>query len=454
MASELFSCSKDLASKLVGVADVCKKSVWADSINTIEVYSSVVHLAITIFRGYIKRDDGENHNYAVIEELIRKIPSVFTQLDAWAEVAYACLLDKNTKLLDSILDWHIGPLHAGIEDDEVKNEYLNKLAALYYYKNSYKFFKDLERVSARHQQQCYRSVLDFILTNQHPYDLMADSSKEFIPSYESITNACDIISRLESDVEIYSCIKAIAKKVQDNNHNFNEVARKEIVRLLEVVINKKLPNPEYIKHDGFKIVAQAELLRLSADRVRNATQVNGLINQVPSISNTSDRGYVYALLFEIVDEIQLKSGHGIDRPKLLDNALNTLETLSCDSERLGRLKDICKIIYKARPETAKKMIQDALLRNVDTIRKFEIIEIKRSLFKAAYDLQKEFGKSLMKQVERDAHQLDEWGNEALSMIKDDLKVRDLADEIIHLKKGGESYRRWVIISYFRERVRC
>ncbi len=157
---------------------------------------------------------------------------------------------------------------------------------------------------------------------------------------------------------------------------------------------EKFHNPRFIKHDGFRILTEAQATRLLRDKQADWTP---LINSAKDLSNAADKTFVFTFLAESVH-----AGQNALREELFQVAHETAKTIPATEDRAERLQLLASTMRDFDRTKAKVILKET----VDTVCKIENSEgsqdaIRKSIVDLAYQIDPEYANSLSSLLDQD-----------------------------------------------------
>ena len=199
---------------------------------------------------------------------------------------------------------------------------------------------------------------------------------------------------MDSDSLIYWYIHQVADSFQRGAHanRYTAQHKADIVRRLSLVIDKKFPSAANIRHDGFKIIAQGEVLRIQ--RAKGQPWVD-LVTAALNIPNVSDRAFALAVLAEAMPPKE-----GERRRKLLKQAKELVDTIPAALDRINRYSSIADQAINIDKAFAKTCLQIGMESSVG-LHSEDVLTAQRNLVDLAYRLDPTLAASLASLIDDD-----------------------------------------------------
>src|SRR5262249_24298401 len=116
---------------------------------------------------------------------------------------------------------------------------------------------------------------------------------------------CELLRELDNDATLFGNLKALVSSalLKRGVHQFTENERLELAQRLSEIVEDKFPNPRFIRHEGYRVIAKAQIARLT--RRLHGPQWDELVEAGRRIPNLSDRAFVLANLGELGSDARL-----------------------------------------------------------------------------------------------------------------------------------------------------
>ncbi len=206
-------------------------------------------------------------------------------------------------------------------------------------------------------------------------------------SYEEALDICELLERMEADSPTYynlsNLVDCITWKYKQKP--FSQQQRADIAQRLRQIVDKKFPNPRYITHNGFQILANAHIAKLSRLRPFPWEVLIAAGKQVP---NLSDRVFVLATLCGTCTEVDITA-----RAVLLREAKVMADQIPSMIDRIDRYEAISRIAREVDLAFCKQCIRETV-GNTTKIDDPEADETRRRMVDFAHGIDPELANSL------------------------------------------------------------
>ncbi len=240
------------------------------------------------------------------------------------------------------------------------------------------------------------AVTTFILRKvwiKEPYESKGAISKFHI-NYEEAIDICELINLLDEDALIYAHIENIVNSIlwKHNKSSFTQQQRNDIASRLSGIASRRLPNPRFIKHAGFKIIAEAQICRLTRPRPNPNEQIETTTERVP---NPADRAYILSAIARSDSTLDLAL-----RGACLRKAKVLADQIQCALDRASRYETIAESAAEIDPTLCKDCVREAfgiLPRSDDS----EVRSLKAEIVDFAHQIDPDWAATLAASLDND-----------------------------------------------------
>jgi hypothetical protein len=157
---------------------------------------------------------------------------------------------------------------------------------------------------------------------------------------------------MSQDSRIYSIIVAIADSVGDGNRDrLNRSQRAELARQLEELVAVKFPAARFIRHDGFAVVALAEINRIrDRDALKPMVELSARGRAVP---NVTDRAYILGILASHARSAK-------ERTSLLAEAKAIVDGMPMLADRIDLLYSMSRQLLDIDKRQSEDLLREAM----------------------------------------------------------------------------------------------
>lgn len=318
IVKRLAKSSVEIARAYVDKIVIVKREVFIESGDIALNYISCIYLTMRAFSGLIYKNIYSDDDLTNIIELINDIDSNSEKAKLLSVLAMYFYKYKKQDVGEKIVLERVRPLLDTIKDSDNYNKLVSTISPALYFAHRAIADEILSKLHESYRDDAHYNICKYYLTKTY-YTDPYDDGTGFVYKcmYSDIYNICDVLSKIESDSYIYMLIDDITYTIKKRRDDFTRQQKEEVARKFTEIVNAKLPNPKYIKHDGYKIVSLASIGRISTQ----AVDWDGLIVQSRNVPNLADKALVLAVVYtcmppkqrerypqiptEIVDTIQL-----------------------------------------------------------------------------------------------------------------------------------------------------
>lgn len=329
--------------------------------------------------------------------LINSIPVPEHRMILWCDLGVSLHFKGKRSVAKVICTEFVQPvLHGMYKNNELVRDLLIELAAPFLYLThppSASIF--IEQIKdAQHREIARSDICKTIFRKRSIHDpYKASDTPGYELDAEDIASVLDVLRSMHTDASILAVIEDLCASLSSkkNSAKIRRTQVRDYLNSIDEIIDKKLPDPRNIKHEGYKIAAKAHVLRARAtfetvstgewqdlfrasqaianvaDRVVVTTMVGGCargrgpfsdskwfnavkadIPRIPSYSDRIDRYSWVAELMESIDKQQTVS--------LLKDAMSLSNHLAAESSGLEKQKRILDLAHSVDPTLVDRII--------------------------------------------------------------------------------------------------
>lgn len=425
IVSFISKSSIDKAKYYMEKTESYKNEISIDADSMAFSYISTLQLAARAYSGLLIRKFNSKNDLDRLCTLIDQIPSYGERAKIWGELALRCYkLNKIQEGKAFVID-HVKPLlqHISNIDSQYWNDLIIVLAPSLYLCHGLTAMEEISKLHPAQRDYAYYNICSYILTKHimgNPYD---DSKRNDIyVSFEEILDVCEVLSKMEDDSAIYTIISIISETIYYGKSKYTLQQRSDAINRLMSIIDSKLPCIKNIKHDGYKIVAKAQIARIKR---ANSAEWSKLIDEARKIDNIADRVFILCTIASL-----LPSSGSMNQTQILIEAKNLIEKIPSTLDKISRLKFFASLSWGISGELSRECIQSAMKYAIhgDSL---EYINAQRNLIDLAYRLDPDLASSLASLVDADEARK----NAKINMNKQ-IKINKLKTSTIENSKMG------------------
>jgi hypothetical protein len=287
----------DLARDYLTQTESARKEIAFDANATAWTYQTCLQMAVRAFSGLLPRHVDSESDYARLQDLIEHLPSSGERAMIWAELAQRYFIARRSDDGKRIVTEHVKPLLNAIPDtDESYRAAITVSVAPALYMAHTPTAKELiRRLPQPRRDDALFGIAEFILRKRPLSDPYESHDQGYKVDFEAILNIIEVVREIESDDYVYHFIKGIAQTIvsSSSRDRYTRQQRADIVSRLEEIASAKFPDLKNIRHDGYKIAAQAQIARIQQ---ANSQGWEDILAQAHAIPNRADRAFVLTII--------------------------------------------------------------------------------------------------------------------------------------------------------------
>ena len=410
----LSGVNKKVAKVFFETTEKYKEEIEIDSDVTAETFIFNLRLAIRAFSGLIPTHAYTNADLSRLTNLIDQIPSYGQRAEIWAELALRIYKYKETTQFNRIVTEHVIPLleYIEISNNQYWNDLIISLSPALYYNHKLTTFEIIERLYTDQKDEAYISICNFIITRQTIKEPYSDSKRNgYDIEFIDIVDLCEILTKMKKDSYIYYIIEAISETLHYKKNRFTKQQVADISVKLTKIINDKLPDKSNILHDGYKIIANAQVARFNRSNIQ---YWNDLISSAKMINNLADRSFVLCTIATL-----LPSSSTILAKQILNESKNLIDNIPSIFDRISHYDQLASIAWNLDQVLSKKCLQTAMKIATEN-NDLELIGAQRRIIDLAHRLDTELASTLASLADNDNARVE---------IKENIKMQNRINEL-------------------------
>jgi hypothetical protein len=394
IALNLAPIEKQKAKEYLNNAKSIADSQAIEAEKSIECFIATLKLAIRSYCGLASHHMETKEQITTIGYLINLVPSIGEQVGLWAILALLSYAAKRKDILEIIVQKQIWPVinQFPLGEQQYRASVLKRVAPALFYCHQSRAFEILKTLSPGDLEMALYQICDYTFTKtpwSEPFEFKSPTS--FALAYEEILDICNVIEMLNSDYYIYSIIQNLVESLisRVNKYTITEDQRQNIKNRLRKVVEQKLPDKNNIRHEGYKIIAEAQLMRLEKT---NYSKWVSILNRIDLINNIADQAYVYAVVACCIpiSNVELKNL----RINCIDNSIKKAKTIPSVIDRVDHYIDIAETIEMIDEPTSRSTLREAMKTAVTVDDPEGIYTKQRQIIDVAYKISKDFAEEL------------------------------------------------------------
>ena len=388
--------SNETANKYLNLTEKVKDETSIDTEKTTLSYIACLKLAIRAFAGLLPRNINTSEDMERLTRLINFIPSNLEKASLWGDIAIIFFINNRYDKGKEIVSKYLNPIIIDIHDDDDRYQVITKMAPTLYFAHKQSAIEKIQQMPKCKHDEALSKICDFILQKNLPSDPYESICGDgYILKYEEALDICELLNLMSTDTNIYKYIEDISNSIflKKNKYHFTEQQKIDIATRIEKIILIKLPDPKNIKHDGFKIVALAQVAR-----IQGASSIvwDNLIKLARSIPNTADIAYVLCIIATV-----LPSKLSSKCDEIIKEAIDLVKNINSDIDRTERFESIADMLVTINKGASKECLKlgiETSLRLNDTDL---IYYTQRRIIDLAHKIKPSFAETLIDLVDTD-----------------------------------------------------
>lgn len=359
IANYLSAESKELALNYIDLTNDFRNSNKLNANSTAINHLHCIDYCIRAFAGLLSKKIDTQEDIDRLSYLITSIPSVGHQALLWAEVIMRSYCRNRAELCKDLVKAKLFPLLNALESFTIgyRNSIIASCSPALYCIHQATTLSYIDKMSPRLQEFAAYNICYFMLTKvplSEPYD--KENKEGFELSLDDIYEICRLIDNyIETDNVIYMFVSDICSSIRNRSTIISKPQIADVCERLTTIINKKLPNPKFIKHEGYLILCKVEIVLTQFTKKHDIlSAIDKLIHEANSIPNVSDRAFV---LSQIASKLPRK--HSNKKLEILNDAIKDAENIASIYDRTERYEDIATVAWDIDRVTAKKFFERA-----------------------------------------------------------------------------------------------
>jgi len=396
ITKSLANSSKETAKTYLENTSKYEQETIMGSIVSVHTYLQCIELCLRAFSGLLPKNLNDEDDIKLISELIDSIPSHGEKAMSWSHLAIRFYIDGKLNECRKVISEYVRPQldFLSKKDQKYRSSVIMTVAPALYVAHKSTAIDFLNELNYDEKDHAYKLIADLIFRKQLPTDPMDDSSKRnFILTYEEVRDVLEILESIDSDTLLYDLIHKLVNSVLDNKNKITRQQKTEVENKIKSLLPNKFPNPRNIKHDGYKIIIESQLARLS--NASNDEWTN-LIQRAKKINNTPDQTFTLTML---VSNMSKNKQHKL-REGLLNDIDKLIQQIPSYIDKIDRLYILASIVIDFDKTRCKSYLENAMqLSNNDENE--TVKEIQKDLIDLAHLIEPDFASSLAKMLDDD-----------------------------------------------------
>jgi len=419
----LAEVSKDESMKFLKRAEADRAALDSTNCNLPESFTLCTRLVIASFAGLLNQRLETAQDIAHIKRLISAHPSNEDQAYLWNDLIERCYLENREDLCKEIVETHLRRNIDAIpaEDSGLRNRVVAHVASGLYVGGPIIANEYLKALSAFHFDDACDVICDFLIFKVPSYEPNDDTAVlKNQKSYSDIIFILNVLERCGRDASICNYVEKIVDIICDKGATqwFTNPEKAQIIGRMEKIVEENLPTSRFIKHEGFKLLALAQILKAKKERSKERWQA--LFDRAVLLPNKSDRTFTLAG----IGEANISKDDDLTGQCFLQSR-SIAEQLKIAPERIDRLLNLARDAYGRNMRISKEIVKSvtSYSKCLDGER---YAATQRRIADLAYRIDKDFAVSLASVIDDDPSKR----KQGSRPLKDQLKLLSCRESII------------------------
>ncbi len=318
-------------------------------------YQTCLRLAIRAFAGQLGQGYDAQDDMSRLEHLIERIPGTSLRSQLWAELAMRLFLREHSDDGRRVMGEHVVPLIETRREGPARVHSIISVAPALYRNHKTTALRLFDSLEGYEKDAALIACAEFIMKKCIPSDPYETHEAGYQIAYEDAVDVAELASNISQDNLVYSLIVALGDTLAPSSRfpdGLTEQQKSDVAQMIEDLVACKFPDQENIRHDGYVVASNAQLLRINKGKRQSWIQV---VDRARTIPNRSDRAFVLAIIGQVLPAREARRREDVFR-----EAISVAETIPCTYDRLARLNHLAGKMALKCPELARKCLTNAI----------------------------------------------------------------------------------------------
>lgn len=359
-------------------------------------YRHCLLLVCRTYAGLVKRNLDDPEDLLALERLINRIPSSGEKLGVWTDIGLRLHKLGRMNEARSIGMGFIQKLIA-----EFRSETTDRFRAictacpLLYHVSRATCLDLLSELPPTWKDVALGLISDFIckkLASWEPYE--ARHNEAYALTLDEMKSMCELADMCDSDVLTYWILSKVsaALRSKGSRRQLSGNQRADVISQLRNIAARKFPNPNFITHMGFGVLASAEIAQL--ERFRQS-EWETIERDGSAIGNIADRclvlGYIASKIGKSDPEWALR---------IFNRCESDAESIPSVLDRVGRFESLARESHSLDRDLSRRLYLKALRMTSDESDD-EYEKARKNIIDSAYLVSPELATSLASAMDSD-----------------------------------------------------
>jgi len=293
----------------------------------------------------------EDKHILQFQQMIDHLNSESLSIVLWSKIALEYLFSDQKDEYNRIVGKYIS-----ISIDNL-SQYLQRYVLFHsaparYLSEGLKFLDSLISYGELFKNNCIDNISKAILYKSPYIEHFDSNSQNFSINNEVTNHLCQLMLASSDDNFIFNTIEIICLNFEDNRNNFSEEQKKYLWEQLISIIDSKLPSPNGIQHNGYKVACKCCLMGL-APSVGKQISNEEILKEIDLIDNVADKSFLF---FEYAKWVK-KNDRCID---ILRQGYTCAKGINSLNDKLSRLSFCLEVGFSRTKSTAKSLAKETI----------------------------------------------------------------------------------------------
>ncbi|WP_433970336.1 hypothetical protein [Tunturiibacter gelidiferens] len=409
-----------------------------------DAYRHCLLLACRGYAGLVKRRIDDVEDLRELGDRIKRIPSALESLSVWSDLALRILKLGRTEEARQIGTDYIQKLIAQFRPATTDRYRAIALAMPLLFNTTRATARELlSELPIYWKDIAIGQLVEFICKKLPPWEpYEASYQQAYRLTIDEITDLCELAEVAETDVVAYWIVSTICTslKARGSRKVVTENQRADTIAKLKRIAANKFPNQYFIKHDGYKVMSDADIAQLSK-YIRGTWEE--LLVKAFAIPNVADRCLVLTC---IAGKIAKNDAEWA--AEIFDKCETEAQTIPSALDRAGRFHTMAREVYPVDRDRATRFYKQALLLARDDANP-EYEAVRKDIIDSAYQISPELATSLASATDEDEARRDKRGissrMETLQLRRQLAATREDNDGLPEAAKTRLSQATWELL---------
>lgn len=392
IAKKLSAVSIEEARDFLKLTDEYRESAILSDPDFSWAYISSCRIMIRAFSGLIDKKIYDHDDIRNIERVISIIPSYGEQALLWNYLSLKFFAHNESDTGKKLVNDHLKKCINNINNDDCRyRDYIiARTFPSLYLTHKLTAFEFIDHLNFHSRDEAIYRITDFIFTKNSLNDPYESSVKVgYDLTYEEIIDICELIEKVDNDSLVFELINnvSISMTSKKNRNNYSYSQKLNVADKLKSLVNEKLPNPKYIKHQGYKIICLSQILTIEPKP--SLQEWLNLIKLAENIPNLSDRALVITTIACSLPSKQINK-----TKELLSKVNDLIEQVDVTLDKICLYELVGKKMLLKDQQTSKRYLKKGILESLNNDSD-EIYSVQKKIIDIAYRIDPDFSSSLV-----------------------------------------------------------